>query len=358
MHYGGNIYQYWRLKTDTFLFQKQVTVPGATSATTARYSTTWAAKCVTPRGIVAATALTYTYTNMQDKYGNIETAIFNQASTGVTYVGSCTIESTRPVLVFADFDVPVVLPGGAVVLSLWFSEVVASPPVSIAGVTVASGNIVETSDATRDGALSDKWTVNVTIPTDQLDGPLPFTVGPDVVDKNGNKNQHQYVRPQGVQSDRPLVDGTAPVLRLISFVSDNTFDDKKVIAGDTIRLTFESNEFTTKPTVTVGGATATVTAAHRAGVAARGFIDPERPTIGGYPRIGLDAREIAVTWIATVTVSSSFTPITGDIPWTATSFTDVAGNAGVASNCGDWLPACAAVYATQVRPRAFPKSKH
>ena len=309
-----------------------VTVPGATSTTSQKFSTTWAARCIIPRGLAANTALEYTYTNLADKYGNVDSTIFTQATVGPTYGSTCTIKSTKPVLILADFDVPVVKPGEQVVLSLEFSEAVTQPPVTIAGVAV--------TPVTADGGVT--WTITENIPANQPDGPLPFTVGPDVTDTYGNKNPREYIRPQGTssdgsRSDRPLVDGTAPVLRLISFVSNNAFNDKMVIEGDIIRLTFEANEFVTEPTVTVGSVTVAandVTPVFRAGVAARGFIDPQRTNI-------------AVTYVAEVTVDASFAAITGDIPWTATAFTDVAGNAGTATQCGDWLPACAAVYVTQ-----------
>ena len=107
---------------------------------------------------------------------------------------------------------------------------------------------------------------------DALDGPLAFTVGPDVEDAYGNKNPKTYVRPVGPDSDRPLVDGTPPVLRLVSFVSDNAFDDTLAVPGDTLRLTFEANELVSAPAVTLGAgagaAAAAVSPVHRAGVAA------------------------------------------------------------------------------------------
>ena len=73
-----------------------------------------------------------------------------------------------------------------------------------------------------------------------------------------------------------------------------------------LRLTFESNELVSAPTVTVGAATATVSPTHRAGVAARGFGHPAAPAT------------YAATWVAEVTVTDAFTPASGDIGWAAT----------------------------------------
>ena len=96
---------------------------------------------------------------------------------------------------------------------------------------------------------------------------------------------------EATDADRPLVDGTPPVLRLVSFVSDNVFDPKLAVPGDRLRLTFEANELVSAPTVTAGSATATVSPLHRAGVAARGFPRPKDPAT------------YAAAWVAEVTVT-------------------------------------------------------
>jgi hypothetical protein len=46
---------------------------------------------------------------------------------------------------------------------------------------------------------------------------------------------------------------------------------------------------------------------------------------------------------ATVTIIASSTPTEGEIPWTASSFADIAGNVGSSGQCANWLPGCAAV---------------
>ena len=318
---------------------ERVTAPGATALTTLRYSLSWAARCVVPRGLEANTALEYTYTALEDRYGNVDDTVYTETSVDVPAGTACVIESTTPILTLADFDQPVRRPGQTTVLSLQFSEVVAQPPVTIGGVAMASGAFAVTAGATTDGALADAWTVTTTVALDALDGPLAFTVGPDVEDKYGNKNSKTYVRPVGPDSDRPLVDGTPPVLRLVSFVSDNAFDDKLAVPGDTLRLTFEANELVSAPAVTLGAgagaAAAAVSPVHRAGVAARGFARPAAPAT------------YAATWVAEVTVTDSFTPASGDIGWAATGHADVAGNVGTSGACDDWLPACAATRATQ-----------
>ena len=70
--------------------------------------------------------------------------------------------------------------------------------------------------------------------------------------------------------------------------------------------------------MTVGGATATVTHATRAGTLARGFVAPTTEHLGAY----------SATWIAEVTLTTSSTPESGEIPWSAVGFSDIAQNAG------------------------------
>ena len=109
------------------------------------------------------------------------------------------------------------------VLTLETSEAVDTPTVSIAGDAIAAADVVP--DSPDSDGRDDRWTVTHTIPADTPDGPLAFSVS-ELTDAHGNVNPREYVRPVGFGSDRPLVDGRAPTLRLIEYVSDNAMDRK------------------------------------------------------------------------------------------------------------------------------------
>ena len=315
-----------------------VTIPGSTPTNTTAYSDEWRARCVVPPNKPSG-AFTYTFTHLADRYGNEDDTVFDEASDAPA--NPCPVKSSKPILTLADFDVFVVKPGGQVVLTLETSEVVDTPTVGIAGDAIAAANVVP--DSPDSDGRDDRWTVTHTIPADTPDGPLAFSVS-ELTDAHGNVNPREYVRPVGFGSDRPLVDGRAPTLRLIEYVSDNAMDRKLGIPGDVLRLTFEADELVSAPTVTVGGATATVTHATRAGTLARGFVAPTTEHLGAY----------SATWIAEVTLTTSSTPESGEIPWSATGFSDIAQNAGgVGERCDDWLPGCDAVYATQLADDRF-----
>ena len=186
---------------------------GSTSTTATGYSDEWRARCVVPPNKVSD-PFTYTFTRLADMYGNVDNTVFDEVSNAPT--NPCPVKSSKPILTIADFDVPVVKPGGQVVLTLETSEPVDKPIVGIASDTIAAADVIPTNPDS-DGR-DDQWTITHTIPANTPDGPLAFFVS-DLTDEYGNVNPRVYVRPVGLGSDRPLVDGRAPTLRLIEYLS-------------------------------------------------------------------------------------------------------------------------------------------
>jgi hypothetical protein len=62
--------------------------------------------------------------NLADKWGNVQAAAttWNQDNVGAV-APFCSVKSNRPILTNVTFDVPVVQPGGTVVMTITASEV-------------------------------------------------------------------------------------------------------------------------------------------------------------------------------------------------------------------------------------------
>ena len=132
---------------------ERVTAPGATALTTLRYSLSWAARCVVPRGLEANTALEYTYTALEDRCGNVDDTVYDEnlgrrpRRDGVRdRVDDAHLDAggLRPARAPAGTD------GGALAAVLGGRG---AAPVTIGGVAMASGAFAVTAGATTDGAL-------------------------------------------------------------------------------------------------------------------------------------------------------------------------------------------------------------
>ena len=300
------------------------------------FHTVWIAPITVPSDWLGGSPMPFVITNGEDEYGNIDTTSHgNYLSNDNVLTGNvnCSVNVDAPRVTSATCASPsprVVKPGGSVTVDFSTNVAVTIPSgcVKISGVTVTPTDL----------GGSTSWRATATIPSDACDGEVALSICAEITDTGTNTGVEVVTQFFGPESEACLIDGTAPVLQLIDFTSDNTYDSKLATVGDTVRLYFEASEMITAPTITLfATATPSATAVETSGPSRRRF-----------PSTVLNAggTQYATIWTAEYVVDGT-TPV-GALTWDATGFMDRATNTGIKSACADWNPpSCSIVHAAQ-----------
>ena len=302
------------------------------------FHTVWIAPITVPSDWLGGSPMPFVITNGEDEYGNIDTTSHgNYLSNDNVLTGdvNCSVNVDAPRVTSATCASPsprVVKPGGSVTVDFSTNVAVTIPSgcVKISGVTVTPTDL----------GGSTSWRATATIPSDPpaCDGEVALSICAEITDTGTNTGVEVVTQFFGPESEACLIDGTAPVLQLIDFTSDNTYDSKLATVGDTVRLYFEASEMITAPTITLfATATPSATAVETSGPSRRRF--PSTVLNAG-------ATQYATIWTAEYVVDGT-TPV-GALTWDATGFMDRATNDGTKSACADWNPpSCSIVHAAQ-----------
>ena len=232
--------------SDEPILPPTVTISGdGASAIVTGSNTSWSAtKTVASTDADGVVTFSITYSDLASNDGGIATSL-TAGNPGVT------VDNTAPTLTTVSIesdntDTNLATTDNTVTLSFTSSEPIGTPTVTINTVTATVAPAVAGSTTS--------WSATKAITAADNDGAVEFTIDFTDLATNGGTQVTSITTGSSV-----TVDQTAPTLTAVSIESNNANDTTLATDGNTITLSFTSDEPILEPTVTINGDTVTAT---------------------------------------------------------------------------------------------------
>ena len=226
-----------------------VTFGGISADTVNESGNTWSATKIITSADADGSAVTFDI-SFSDLATNAGTSVTSTTDSSVVTVYQTAPDTTDPELNIVSIesnnsDTSRATLDNIITLSFTSSEPIETPDVTINGDIAAAAS-----------GSGNTWSATKTITSGDADGPVTFTIDfSDLADPpNGGTQVTSITTGSGV-----TVDQTAPTLTTVSIESNNTNDTTLATDGNTVTLSFTSDEPILPPTVTINGDTVTAT---------------------------------------------------------------------------------------------------
>ena len=227
-----------------------VTFGGISADTVNESGNTWSATKIITAADADGSAVTFDI-SFSDLATNAGTSVTSTTDSSVVTVYQTAPDTTDPELNIVSIesnnsDTSRATLGNTVTLSFTSSEPIGTPTVTINTVTATVAPAVAGSTTS--------WSATKAITAADNDGAVEFTIDFTDLATNGGTQVTSITTGSSV-----TVDQTAPTLTTVSIESNNTNDTTLATDGNTVTLSFTSDEPILPPTVTINGDTVTAT---------------------------------------------------------------------------------------------------